>query len=157
MAIKPKFYAKVKNGWIDISDKERIEAEKYLVKFEGQEVEMVFSRKRKARTQGLPGEETNFNGYYWAVIIRIVSDTMGEIDDEYTHNLLQMIFNKEGKTVMDPQTKKMINVEVVKGTKDMSGAEFAEYCSKIRMWAAIPGNLCEKGCYIPSPHEASYE
>lgn len=154
--IKPKFYGTVSGGKFIHSDPALFE--NYIRKFDdGKELEITVGPKYKRRTTGAPGEETNFNGYYWAVIIRIISDVMGELDDNITHNLLQMIFNKKGITVFDPETKMMDRFEVPRGTKDLSGAEFAEYCSKIRMWAAIPGNLCNEGCYIPEPNEADYD
>ena len=154
--IKPKFYGTAQGGKFIHSDPDLFD--NYMRKFDdGKELEITIGPKFKRRTSGLPGEETNFNGYYWAVIIRIISDTMGELDDNVTHNLLQMIFNKKGIEVTDPGTGQKIRVEVPVGTKDLSGAEFADYCSKIRMWAAIPGNLTEGGCFIPEPNEADYE
>jgi len=155
MNIRPKFYGTISSGKFVHRLPELFN--RYIRKFkDGQEIEITIGPKYKKRTQGDPGEETNFNGYYWAVIIRIVSDTMGEIDDNVTHGLLQMLFNKRGARVFDPETKKGIYVEMPRGTKHLSGAEFADYCSKIRMWAAIPDNLCEKGCFIPEPNEADY-
>jgi hypothetical protein len=154
--LKPKFYGTIQDGKFVHQDP--ILFSNYLRKWDdGKEMELTIAPKFKRRTQGLPGEETNFNGYYWAVIIRIISDTMGEVDDNVTHALLQQLFNKKGVKVKDPNTKQEINVEVPRGTKDLSGAEFAEYCSKIRMWASIPGNLTETGIFIPEPNEMEYE
>lgn len=154
---KPKFYAKrSKHGYFEWEDDAAVGA--YLQKFEeGTRLEITMGKFSKRRTQGSPGEATNFNGYYWGVVVSMVSDAMGEIDDDVTHNLLQLLFNKRGIVVIDPETKRGINVEVPVGTKHLTGAEFAEYCSKIRTWASIPGNLCEKGCYIPEPHEVDWE
>lgn len=156
--IKPKFYGIAKNGQFILDPRELENFRRYMLAFkEGQEMEMTVARKYKRRTSGQPGEETNFNGYYWAVVVRIISDTMGELDDNVTHSLLQTLFNKKGISVIDPETKKRISVEIPRGTRDLSGGEFADYCSRIRIWAAIPGNLCEGGCYIPDPNEADYE
>jgi len=152
--IKPKFYAKKSGTWFWLDDESAMR--KYLEKFEeGQALEMTVSAKYKRRTQGDPGEDTNFNGYYWAVPVRMISDEMGELDDNVTHNLLQMMFNKKGVRTVGPDGK-MSNVEIPAGTKDMSGAEFAEYCSKIRMWASIPKDQGGLEIYIPEPHEADY-
>jgi hypothetical protein len=154
--IKPKFYGTVNNGKFIHSDPALFEG--YIRKFdEGKELEITVAPKKKRRTSGGPGELTNFNGYYWSVIIRMVSDVMGELDDNATHNILQMIFNKKGIEVFDPGTKQKINIEVPRGTKNLTGGEFAEYCSKIRMWASIPGNLTTDGLYIPEPGEADYD
>jgi hypothetical protein len=131
----------------------------YLARFDdGEEVEMTIGKRFKARTSGQPGEDTNFNGYYWAVIIKMISDATGELgDDDEIHLLLQMMFNKKGISVIDPKTKVIINVEVPRGTSNLSGAEFADFCSKCRIWAAIPGNVTEHGIYIPEPHEILIE
>ncbi len=153
--IKPKFFGVIQKGKFIHDDPSKFY--EYLANFQdGQEMEFTIGKKYKRRTSGLPGEETNFNGYYWAVIIRIISDTMGELDDDATHALLQMIFNKKAVTVTDPETKQKINQEIPAGTSNLSGGEFAEYCSKIRMWAAIPGNLTVGGIYIPEPYETEY-
>ncbi len=135
--IKPKFYGIIKNEQIMQCDPELFA--QYLQKFEdGDQIEMTVERRFKRRTSGRPGEETNFNGYYWAVVVRLVSDAMGEIDDNETHMLLQTLFNKKGVTAVDPDTKQKRNYEIPRGTKDLSGAEFAEYCSKIRMDSGTP-------------------
>jgi hypothetical protein len=152
--IKPKFYGTVEKGTIKARDVQGLRM--CLQKFEGKEVEFTVAPKYKRRTQGDIGEDTNFNGYWWAVIIRIISDEMGEPDDNVTHNLLQMIFNKRGIRSIDPETKKIINVEVPRGTRHLSGGEFADLCSRVRMWAAMPGNLSEKGVFIPEPNEIEY-
>ncbi len=156
MSLKPKFYGTITNGKFIHDDPDKFH--EHLQSFkEGQNVEITIAPKYKRRTSGQQGERSNFNGYYWAVIVRIISDTMGEIDDNVTHNLLQQIFNKKGVRVIDPYTKKEINVEVARGTKHLSGAEFAEYCSKIRTWASIPDNLSEHGVFIPEPNECEYD
>ncbi len=148
--IKPKFYGHARGGKF-VPDEPDVLRD-YMAKFpDGKEMEMTIGTKYKRRSQGEPGEQTNFNGYYWGVVVRIISDVMGELDDQVTHNLLQMKFNKKGVTVGGE------NIEVPAGTKEMSGADFSEYCSKIRMWAAQPGSITERGVYIPEPHEAEYD
>ncbi len=140
--IKPKFWGIMKGGKLMIADREQFDL--YLTKFkDGTEMEMTISRKYKRRTTGAPGEKTNFNGYWWAVIIRMVSDEMGELDDDYTHNLIQLEIGnfKETDTGM----------RVPKGTKEMSGGEFAELCSKARIWASKELSLS-----IPEPNEAEW-
>lgn len=155
MTIKPKFYGKKAGRRFSIDDEAGLQ--KYLEKFEdGQALEITIAAKFKRRTQGDPGEDTNFNGYYWAVPIRMISDEMGELDDNVTHNILQMLFNKRGVRMVDGSGK-MTNVEIPRGTKEMSGVEFAEYCSKIRMWASLPKDQGGLGLYIPEPHEAEYD
>lgn len=133
----------MKGGKLIINDREQFDL--HLQKFpDDTEMEMTISRKYKRRTQGLPDEETNFNGYYWAVIIRMISDEMGEIDDDYTHNMIQVEIGNVKRT----QDGK----EIPAGTKSMSGGEFSEYCGKCRIWASKHLSLS-----IPEPHECQYE
>jgi hypothetical protein len=148
--IKPKFFGKVSKGYLVYDNNN--EVKKHLQNFQdGQEVEIMISKKYKKRTAGLLWEETNFNGYYWGVIVRIIADTMGEFDREgydRIHCMLQMEVN---------------NVKILKngrkvplGTKEMSGAEFADYCSKCRMWANQPDSVTQEGIYIPTPNDVDY-
>jgi len=147
--LKPKFYATIKNGKIVFEDDEQRNFDIHLLKFaEGAEIEMTVAKKYKRRTQGAPGEETNFNGYLWAVVYKIIGDEIGEMDLNDIHYWSQInIGNVKG----------MPDGSVLpKGTSEMSGGEFAEYCSKVRMWANTPGNICDKGLFIPEPNECEY-
>ena len=140
--IKPKFYGQMKGGKLIINDRDQFDL--YLQKFPDEtEMEFTISRKYKRRTSGQADEKTNFNGYWWAVIIRMVADEMGEMDDDYIHNLIQVEVGNIRPT-KDGQV-------VPAGTKHLSGGEFAEMCSKARIWASKELNL-----YIPEPHEAEY-
>lgn len=140
--IKPKFFGKMKGGELIIDDQEQLDL--YLQKFKDDtEMEMTVSRKYKRRTSGQADEATNFNGYWWAVIVRMVSDHMGELDDDYTHNLIQV---GVGNVREDEYGNK-----IPAGTKHKSGGEFAELCSKARMWASKELQL-----NIPEPNEADW-
>lgn len=139
---------------------------------DGKEIEVEFREPKKIRTSGQPGEETNFNGYYWGIIVKMVADEMGELDQDYVHNLLQLsvgnIRNSGKERYPDrPQycpsqiwellkengfIKCNIADNVPGGTKGMTGGEFAEYCSKCRIWASKELNL-----YIPEPYEVGWE
>ncbi len=137
---KPKFYGKKKNGKFVFNEFEREEMEKHLAVFnEDQDLEMTVDKKYKRRTSGQPDEETNFNGYFW-VIIGMISDEMGELDKDYTHDL---VLNQVGHFRVDKYGDKH-----ALETKDLSGGEFAELCSKIRIWASK-----ELSLYLPEPHE----
>ncbi|MFZ2152260.1 MAG: hypothetical protein WAV09_04090 [Minisyncoccia bacterium] len=141
--IKPKFYGMILDGKMVITDREQFDL--YLQKFKhGTEMEMTISRKYKKRTSGGPDEATNFNGYWWAVIVRMVSDQMGEINDDYTHNLIQIEIGNYKETKS--------GYRIPAGTKDMSGGEFADLCARARVWASK-----ELGISIPEPHEAAWE
>ena len=120
--------------------------DEYIRQFEdGKEMQIEIKPFSKVRTSGLPGEPTNFNGYYWAVVVRMVADEMGELDQDYVHGLLQIAV---GNFKVSPSGDK-----IPLGTKKMSGANFSDYCMRARMWANIPGNLTQHGIFIPQPHE----
>lgn len=110
------------------------------------EMEFEIRPKYKKRTQGLIDESTNFNGYYWKFIVAPIADEMGELDHDYVHKIIQIQignFNVDKFGVKHPRE-----------TKEMSGGEFSEMCAKARMWAAIPGNVCELGIRLREPNEA---
>ena len=147
--VKPKFQAIISRGELIFNDRS---VKKYLTSFkEDQEVDVTISRRYKRRTSAQPGEETNFNGYYWGVVVKIIADEIGEFDKEgygRIHEMIQWAVNN---------TKHMPNgIEVTAGTSEMSGAEFAEYCKKARMWANQPDSITQKGIYVPEPYECDY-
>lgn len=148
--IKPKFFGKADKGVFAFNPGEREMAERHISRYkDGRELEMTIGPRYKRRTQGATGEDTNFNGYYWHIIVRIVADEMGELDQEYVHNLIQIETGnfKESRT----------GAKVPAGTSNMSGGEFSEYCQRARMWASTPGNITQGGIMIPLPNEAEWE
>ena len=110
---------------------------------------MTIAKKYKKRTSGQADEETNFNGYLWGIVYKIIADEIGEVDLDYVHYWMQ---TKVGNV------KGMIDGTVIpKGTSEMSGGDFADYCRKVRIWASAPGNICELGLWVPEPNECEYE
>lgn len=148
--IKPKFIGKILKGRLVYINNKRLT--KYLQTFKDeQEVEVVISKKYKKRTSGQANEDTNFNAYYWGVIIKMIADEVGEFDqDGYNriHYMLQV--NVNNMIAMRNGT------EVPAGTRRMSGMEFSEYCAKCRMWANQPDNISDNGIFIPKPNEIEY-
>lgn len=141
--IKPKFYGIMKGGKLILNDRDQFDL--HLEKYKDDtEMELTISRKYKKRTSGQSDEDTNFNGYYWGVIIRMVSDHMGELNDSYTDDLLQI---ETGNVKRSDSGK-----EIPLGHKEMSGGEFAEYCSRCRIWASKELQL-----NIPEPNEVVWE
>ncbi len=107
---------------------------------DGREMQMTIKPYSPRRTSGKPWETTNFNGYYWGVIVRQCADAYGELNQKVMHGIIQIAvgncsMSKEGK-------------EIPLGTENMTGAEFSDFCSRARMWASQ-----ELGIYIPEPHE----
>lgn len=148
--IKPKFKGIAHCGNFAFKKGEREMYDAYMQKFKnGTEMEMIIGKKYKKRTSGQEDEDTNFNGYLWGVVYKIIGDEMGEVDLDYIHYWIQQ---KVGNV------KGMKNGDVVPlGTSEMDGGDFADYCKKVRIWASAPGNVCELGLYIPEPNEAEYE
>jgi len=149
MSIKPKFFGKKKKGVFVFNDGQKSSYDSYLNNFkEDQELEVTIAKKYKKRTSGQPDEETNFNGYLWKVPYKIIGDEIGEFDLEYIHYWLQI---KVGNVKGMPD-----GTVIPAGTSEMSGGEFSDYCRKVRIWAATPGNICELGLSIPEPNECEY-
>lgn len=142
-----KYYGVKTEGSLRLSDLSRQALKANLQKYEdGQELVVTVSAKRKKRTSGQPWEDTNFNGYLWGVVYKIIGDEIGEMDLDYIHHWAQI---KTGNV------KGMPDGSVVPaGTSEMTGGEFAEYCSRVRIWASTPGSIVENGLYIPEPNES---
>lgn len=82
------------------------------------------------------------NRYYWGVIIKMIGDEQGEIDQNKIHALLKSLFLKGGVEVNGKR------YEIIKDTHDLDTIEFEDYCEKCRQWASQELNL-----YIPLPNE----
>ena len=149
MAIKQKYYGVKKGKTFVLDEQSEMMVTNFLQKYEdGKEIEITVGAKSKKRTSGQPGEETNFNGYLWGIVYKIIADEIGELDLDYVHYWAQV---KTGNV------KGMPDGSVIPiGTSEMTGGEFAEYCSRVRIWASTPGSICENGMYIPEPNEADY-
>jgi hypothetical protein len=86
-----------------------------------------------------------FNRYYWAVVVELLSEHTGYTPDE-VHDLLKMRFIPKRLSLADDNGE--IKGEFVLGgsTRKMSTEEFGKYIETIREWAAI-----ELGVIIPDP------
>lgn len=149
--VKTKLYAVKKDGKLVFQDLAALGS--HMNTFEdGQDLEVTIGKRRRPRTSGAPGEDTNHNGYYWGVIIKMIADELGyyeKRDLDRIHDWIQVSIGN---------VKRMPNgVEVPAGTSMMDKGEFADFCSKARMWASSPGNVCEHGMYIPEPYEVVVE
>lgn len=149
MAIKQKYFGIKKGSEIILNKIDKMSLENYLQKYEdGKEMQITAGPRYKQRTSGQPGELTNFNGYLFGVAYKIIGDEIGEMDLDYIHYWAQMsVGNVKG--MPDGTT-------VPAGTSQMSGGEFAEYCSKVRIWAGTPDAIVGAGIYIPDPNECEY-
>ena len=146
--ITPKFFGKIEKGRFNFNTIDQKFYNEYISKFKDkQEMELIVKKKYKKRTTGKGDEDTNFNGYYWGIIIEMVAEEIGEIDKEAVHKWIQTKIN----------SKMMPNGDIVSGeTKQMTGGEFSEMCGRARIWAGTPMNVCVMGMNIPEPNECEY-
>ena len=148
MAYKPKFQGVKRGRTVILNQNDKAMLGTFLENFkDGQEMEIEVAKKRVLRTSGKPGELTNFNGYYFGVALKTIGDAIGEFDLDYIHYWVQM---EVGNVKVMPNGAK-----IPLGTSEMSGGEFSEYCKRVQIWAATPGNIfVDKGLYIPDPYES---
>lgn len=133
-AISPVFPAVVENGKLEIINKERYQA--HLNNLTG-DVDVRVDKHKKERSN-------EQNRYYWGVVIQILGDELGMLDDE-AHEAMKMLFlRKVAFTTIG-------DVETIRSTASLSTKEFEAYLEKIRVWAATEMNI-----YIPLPNEVSY-
>ena len=140
--VKPKFLGKILKGVLVYNDNKRLK--KYLQTFKDEQVvEIVISRKFKRRTSGQIWEDTNFNGYYWGVIFKILSEELGYLTENERKQLHDWIQMNAGNVAHMKDGK-----EVARGTKLMSGKEFSDFCSKVRIWSSRDLEI-----WLPEPNE----
>lgn len=101
-----------------------------------------FTRPRKPRTTGAPGEQGNQNGYYWAVVLPVISNETGHTSDDL-HEIYKSKFSPK-RVVRDIDGREHV---VPMSTSAMSTNEFTEYLDRIMAHAA------EYGISIPPPEK----
>lgn len=95
---------------------------------------------RKIRTSGQPGEDANANGYYWGVVLPIISDWTGHTVDEL-HEIYKAMFAPKKRYHM----KNGREVVISKSTSEMDTLEFYEFIERIR------AEVAQDGVVIPDP------
>lgn len=86
---------------------------------------------------------TNQSSYYWAVIIKMISDDTGN-DPESVHNALKTLFlPREFIQIGEKE------VEVAKSTKDLTTVEMETFLTRCRVFAGQELNIT-----LPLPNEA---
>lgn len=149
--VKTKLSAVKKDGKLVFQDLAALGGHMNTFK-DGQELEVTIDKRRRPRTSGAPGENANHNGYYWGVVVKMVADELGYFEKHDIDRVEEWIQVNVNNVVRMPDGK-----EVAAGTKWMDTAQFADHCSKARMWASMPGAVCEHGMYIPEPYEVVVE
>lgn len=97
--------------------------------------DIYVSDTRKARS-------TSQNRYYWAVVIKELSDLWG-FDKEDVHEILKVKFLKRTTYDLGGEI-----IEAALSSRVLNTVEFTKYLDSIRQWA-----LEKFGLYIPQPHE----
>lgn len=109
-----------------------------VAKYEGKEIVLTL---RPASTIRSKAE----NRYYWGVVIRMVSEEMGILDEE-AHDYLKSLFLKVG---VEKNGKRW---EITRSTTTLSIPEFEDYVEKCREWASSELNIV-----VPLPNEVIVE
>ena len=126
----------VKNGKITFQNREQFD--KDLSNNEGKNVYITIREQKNRRS-------LNLNSYYWAVVVRLVSNETG-YDNEEAHEILKSMFLRTRYQI------KGIWVDGMKSTTKLSNQEMTEYIEEIKRFASS-----SLGLYIPDPNEVEYE
>lgn len=129
----PKFKGWIKDGSF-IPDN-IVRYKQRLIELEGKQVNMSPVRYRENRSN-------NQNRYYWGIVIKMIADHCGYMEDDY-------------ESVSDELKRKHLgtqgNLQIAKSSSSLNTKEFEDYMSKIRTWASI-----DLGLYIPLSNEVNY-
>lgn len=117
--------------------KQFLTALKYKTKDETK-IKLILQRDIKQRTSKKEYENSNQNGYYWAVIIPILSEHFGYLPDE-THEALKLKFLQKCGSDNFPK---------LGSTGALNKIEWEDLMEKIRIWALTDFNV-----KIPEPNE----
>ena len=131
-----KHKAFVKNGKITFQNREQFD--KDLSNNEGKNVYITIREQKNRRS-------LNLNSYYWAVVVRLVSNETG-YDKEEAHEILKSMFLRTKYQI------KGIWVDGMKSTTKLSNQEMNDYIEEVKRFASS-----SLGLYIPDPNEVEYE
>lgn len=119
----PKFSGTIKDGSLALDNPEMFK--KYISSLKSPKIEMTVKPKRKMRTSNQQGEKSNQNGYYWKIIIPILSDNFGYLPDEM-HEAIKHKFLRLGGTDELPK---------IGSTAKLNTLEWEDLMERIRIWA----------------------
>lgn len=114
--------------------KEPVLLAKVLNRFNGKDVQVAINLPKNPRSM-------NQNNYYWGVVIEILADFTGYIQDEM-HEVLKGKFLSDEKEIAGEQ------IRFSHSTAELNTTEFEEYLKDIREWASVALD-----CFIPLPNE----
>jgi hypothetical protein len=127
-----RFLASIQDGKFTYQEPDLL-ADK-IRKLEGKEVWVSLVKKTDSRSP-------NQNRYYWGVVIKILAQELGYLDQE-VHDSLKAKFltNHSGA------------LPKVESTTNLNTLEFEEYLEQVRTFASTELNI-----FIPLPNEAPFE
>jgi len=131
-----KHKAFVKNGKITFQDRKLFDND--VSKYEDKTV-FVTVREQKNR------RSLNLNSYYWAVVVKLLSEETG-YEKEEMHEVLKSMFLRTKYQL------KGIWIDGMKSTTKLSNQEMNEYIEQVKKFASTSFSL-----YIPDPNEVEYE
>ena len=86
------------------------------------------------------------NKYYWAVIVKTLSEETGYEPDEIHEIIKHKFLTKH--VLMQSKSGKTISASFNNSTSSLDTKEFEELMSKIRIWASS-----QLGIWLPEPNE----
>jgi hypothetical protein len=139
--MKPIFTGKISKGKFFMDNRKDFDG--YVGSLGEGEYQLTIEKRRKARTTGKEWEQSNENGYYWAIVIphlqRYFASIGLRMDTNQVHDGIKMLFLNEGMFSKFPK---------IGSTAKLSTDEWEALMSRIREWAAEEYHL-----YIPQPNE----
>jgi len=127
--MKLKHTGKIEQGQLILDDEYLFNQQK--LSLEGKRIQMTLEKYKTQRS-------LRQNAFYWGVVIPIIGDWTGELEEDIIHNGLKKKF-LGGKEIK--------GIEMVKSTKKLTTTEFELFIDKIRIW------LMEEGINLPEPNQ----
>ena len=140
--VHPKFSATYRKGQTVLDHKEPYQKYCSANFKEGDRLTIVVKKLRRIRSSGQAGEKGNQNGYYWGVVLAIISQETGHTVDEL-HEIYKAMFAPKKRYTMPSGNE----VVIAKSTAEMDTLEFTEYVERIRADAG------EMNITIPDPEK----
>ena len=131
-----KHLAFIKNGNVTYQNKELFDD--HMLSYEGKTVVITVGEQKKRRS-------LNLNSYYWAVVVKLLSEETGYDKDEM-HEVLKSMFLRTRYQI------KGVWVDSTKSTTKLTHKEMSEFIEDVKRFASTT-----LGVYIPDPNEVEYE
>tara|TARA_R100000329_G_C7597669_1_gene211967 strand:- start:365 stop:769 length:405 start_codon:yes stop_codon:yes gene_type:complete len=131
-----KHLAFIKNGKVTYQNRELFDD--HLLSYEGKTVVITVGEQRRRRS-------LNLNSYYWAVVVKLLSEETGYDKDEM-HEVLKSMFLRTRYQI------KGVWVDGTKSTTKLSNKEMGEFIEEVKRFASTT-----LGVYVPDPNEVDYE